>query len=142
MYQNLRFWRHFGKKEAARYLTPQQEHLYHHSLGVCQPDTMKAFNHSVEFYNALCKFCQMPQGMKLIGVNCIVCLRCQKAQCYVCHREVDSDPEFGCFHYSPDTGHLLNFIPEYCPLYSLRFFPGFSATDSNKNKKIVNFAQY
>ena len=95
---------------------------------------MKAFNHSVEFYNALCKFCQMPQGVKLIGVNRIVCLSCMKAQCHVCHCEVDSDPEFGCFHYSPDTGHLLNFIPEYCPLYSPRFFPGFSAIDSNKNK--------
>ena len=77
----------------------------------------------------------MPQGIKLLRVNHLVCLRCQKAQCYVCHCEVDSDPEFGCFHYSPDTGHLLNFIPEYCPLYSLRFFPGFSAIDSNKNKK-------
>ena len=134
-YQRLRFKRHFGEKKASQYLTSQQVHLYQHCLGICQPDTVKAFNHSVEYYDGLCKHCQEPQGVKLISVNRQVCLSCKKAQCLVCQSEVDPDPEFGCFHFSPDTGHLLGFIPEYCPLYSIGCFPGYSAINSYKNKK-------
>ena len=118
--QRQRFAKHFEPKDAYRYLTSEQEHLYEHCRRVCQPSTMKKFNHSVEYYNGLCKFCDQYRGIKLLGVNRQVCIDCSKAQCTNCHTEVDPDPEFGCFHYSPDMGSLLGFMPDYCPLYSSR----------------------
>ena len=133
-YQRLRFRKHFGEKEANNYLTSQQELLYHHCLGVCQLDTLKSFNHSVEFYDGLCSFCKKAQGVKLIGVNRQVCMNCKRGQCCICYREVNPNPEFGCFHFSPDTGHLLNFFPKYCPLYSIGSFPRYSAVNSHKHK--------
>ena len=51
-------------------------------------------------------------------MNRQVCVDCKKAQCTVCHIEVSPDPEYGCFHFSPDMGSLLRFMPDYCPLYS------------------------
>ena len=116
--QKKRFMKHFKEKDAKKYLSASQEHLHQHCLGVCQPSSIKAFNHLVESYNGLCKFCHELNGIKLIGVNRQVCLDCKKAECTVCNTEVSTDPEFGCFHYSPDRGSLLGFLPEYCPLYS------------------------
>ena len=62
-------------------------------------------------------------------------MNCKKAECTVCHDEVSPDPEFGCFHYSPDSGSLLSFMPEYCPLYSNHLFPEYQAMNHSKNKQ-------
>ena len=116
--QRQRFAKHFGHNDAMKYLTTEQIHLFEHCNSVCQPESMRTFNHSVEYYDGLCKFCSELQGIKLFGVNRQVCVKCQKAQCTICEIEVSPDPECGCFHYSPDMGSLLKFMPEYCPLYS------------------------
>ena len=118
-----------------KYITLHQEHLYLHTLEICQPESMQLLNHSIEYYDGVCQFCKESQGVKIIGVNRQVCINCKKAECLICQSEVSPDPEMGCLHYSPDTGRLLGFIPEYCPLYSNPFFPRFQALDHQKNKK-------
>ena len=64
--QRLRFKKYFSKEDAMKYITSQQEHLYYHSLGMCQAETMNEFNHSVEYDNGLCKYCNKSEGIKLI----------------------------------------------------------------------------
>ena len=133
--QKKRFYKHFKEKDARKYITSHQDHLYHHTLGICQPETMQSLNHSIEFHDGLCKFCEKPQGVKIIGVNRQVCMHCLKAQCFICNVEVSPDPEFGCFHFSPDTGSLLSFMPEYCPLYSNHNFPRYASLTYPQNQK-------
>jgi hypothetical protein len=120
--QRKRFRKHFTKENAWNYLTGHQVHLYHHTRGICQSETLKEFNHSVEYYDGLCNFCNENQGVKLVGVNRQVCLGCNRAKCTVCEIETSPNPELGCLHYSPDMGTKLGFIPGHCPLYSK---PGF-----------------
>ena len=116
--QRKRFQKHFSVKDAMRYITQQQEHLFHHTEEFCQPETMLYLNHSIEFDDGLCYSCQDLSSIKIIGVNRLVCLKCTKAHCYICKSEVSPDPSFGYLHYSPDLGSRLKFIPGYCPLYS------------------------
>ena len=118
IFQRRRFKKYFTEKHALRYLSQQQIHLYHHIDGFCQPETIKSFNHSIEFYDGLCDYCGGLKVIKLIGVNRLVCLKCKKAFCYICQTEVDPDPYLGAIHYWP-PGLTLDFIPGYCPLYSI-----------------------
>ena len=133
--QKKRFYKHFKEKGALKYITSHQDHLFYHSLGICQPESMQSLNHSIEYYDGICMFCEEPQGVKIIGVNRQVCMHCLKAQCVICNSEVSPDPEFGCFHYSPDTGFLLRFMPEFCPLYSNHNFPRDASLTYPKNQK-------
>ena len=133
--QKKRFLKHFKEKDAMKYITSHQEHLFLHTEGFCQPESMQSLNHSIEYYDGVCKFCTESLGVKIIGVNRQVCVNCKKAECVICKSEVSPDPEMGCFHYSPDSGRLLSFIPDYCPLYSNPFFPRFQATNHHKNQK-------
>ena len=150
IYQRQRFRKHFDKKNAMSYLTVHQEHLYHHTNGFCQPETMEYLNHSIEYYDGVCQFCNEKHSIKIIGVNREVCSSCNKAQCSVCNSEVSPDPEHGCLHYSPDAGGLLGFLPGYCPLYSEIYFPDFSAITWIANRKdcsicdsiSVNYPEY
>ena len=96
---------------------------------------MQEFNHSIEYTDGHCNFCLEPCGIKLIGVNRQVCLDCNKAQCIKCNCEVSPDPELGCLHYSPDAGFRLQFLPDYCPLYSIPSFPRFSALNFVTNRR-------
>ena len=118
--QRKRFRKHFKQENAMNYLTGHQEHLYHHTKGICQSETLKEFNHSVEYYDGLCNFCNEHEGVKLVGVNRQVCLGCNRAKCTMCDIETSPNPELGCLHYSPDMGTKLSFIPDHCPLYSIR----------------------
>ena len=104
------------------YNTYQQQHLYHHARGFCQPETMEFLNHSIEFVDGLCHSCLGTSAIKIIGVNRLVCLRCQKAHCYICTAEV-----------SPDGGRLLSFIPGYCHLFSMS--STFEDINKRKNQK-------
>ena len=117
--QRKRFQKHFTGKDAMKYITEQQEHLFHHTEEFCQPETMPHLNHSIELDNGLCHSCQEMSSIKIIGVNRLVCLKCTKAHCYLCKAEVSPDPSLGYLHYSPDLGSRLEFIPGYCALYSL-----------------------
>ena len=116
--QRKRFERYLTTKSTKSYLSDQQQHLYHHTEGLCQPETMTFLNHSVEFYDGLCHSCGEKTAVKIIGVNRLVCLGCKKAHCNLCKTEVSPNPEEGCFHFWP-PGCTLNFIPGYCPLYSI-----------------------
>ena len=133
--QKKRFYKHFRKEYAMKYITSSQDHVYYHTLGVCQVESMQSLNHSIQYSDGRCKFCDAHQGIKIIGVNRQVCMNCMKGQCVLCSSEVSPDPEFGCLHYSPDTGYLLSFLPDYCPLYSNHFFPQYQAINNPKNKK-------
>ena len=124
--QRKRFHKHFKHEDALNYLTGHQEHLYHHTKGICQSETLLEFNHSVEYYDGLCNFCTERQGVKLAGINRQVCLGCNRAKCTKCDSETSPNPEFGCLHYSPDMGSQLGFIPGHCPLYSNPHFPRYS----------------
>ena len=132
--QKRRFFKHFSKNTCLNYVTPHQEHLYLHTEGICQPESIQDINHSIEVYNGVCKFCSEPKGVKLIGVNRQVCIDCNKAECTVCHSEVSPDPDLGLFHYSPDTGSSLGFMKDYCPLYSNPWFPRHKALIYYKNR--------
>ena len=116
-FQYKRFKKHFNKQHAQAYMTPQQEHLFHHTRGVCQPETMSDLNHHIEYSNASCLLCNKSKAVKIIGVNRIVCLACHKAYCNVCSSEVDAEPRHGPLHFSPDKGYLLGMLG-YCPLYT------------------------
>ena len=116
-FQYKRFKKHFNKQHAQAYMTPQQEHLFHHTRGVCQPETMPDLNHNIEYSNGSCLLCNEAKAVKIIGVSRIVCLACQKAYCNVCSLEVDADPHHGPLHFSPDTGYLLGMLG-HCPLYT------------------------
>ena len=133
--QKRRFYQHFRKEYALRYITDHQIHLFLHTEGKCQPESIKDINHSIDYYDGLCKFCDQPTGIKLLGVNRQVCIGCRRAQCTQCQIEVSPDPELGCFHYSPDTGNLLAFLRDYCPLYSNPWFPKYQALTYYKNQK-------
>jgi hypothetical protein len=133
--QRQRFRKHVVPKDTLSYLTEQQEHLYHHTNGFCQPETMKYLNHSVEHYDGVCESCKIKEAIKIVGVNRQVCLSCKKAHCTICKVEVSPNPLLGYHHYSPDTGQLLNFIPGCCPLYSIYFFPDFAATNFRDNRQ-------
>jgi hypothetical protein len=124
--QRKRFRKHFKHEDALNYLTGSQEHLYHHTNGICQSETLLEFNHSVEYYDGLCNFCNERQGVKLVGINRQVCLGCNRAKCTKCDSETSPNPELGCLHYSPDMGSQLGFIPGHCPLYSNPHFPRYS----------------
>ena len=115
--QRKRFERYLTTKSTKSYLSDQQ-HLYHHTEGLCQPETMTFLNHSVEFYDGLCHSCGEKTAVNIIVVNRLVCLGCKKAHCNLCKTEVSPNPEEGCFHFWP-PGYTLNFIPGYCPLYSI-----------------------
>ena len=67
--QKKRFFNYFTKEDASKYLTAHQEHLYQHTLGICQPESMQMLNHSIEYDNGDCQFCNHSQGVKIIGVN-------------------------------------------------------------------------
>jgi hypothetical protein len=118
--QRKRFHKQFDKKDALSYLTPAQVHLYHHTNGFCQPESI--YNHCIESYDGHCEFCSENDAVKILGVNRLVCLSCNKAQCVLCKTEVSSDPCLGPLHYYTsyysDTGCLLRSLPDYCPLYS------------------------
>jgi len=132
--QRKRFRKHFTQQNALDYLTDHQVHLYHHTRGICQSETLKGFNHSVEYYDGFCNFCNQKQGVKLVGVNRQVCLSCNRAKCTICEIETSPNPELGCFHYSPDCGFKLGFIPGHCPLYSKPGFPSYSFLACITNK--------
>ena len=116
--QRKRFKKFFPENAVKSYLTEQQEHLYDHSEGFCQPLTMKYLNHSVESYDVVCENCREPTAVKIIGINRSVCLKCNKAHCFVCKTEVSPDPHLGPLHFWP-AGFPLEFIPGFCPLYSI-----------------------
>ena len=105
--QYKRFRKYFHQKHSLAYFTPEQEHLFHHTRGFCQPHTMVELNHSIEYSDGKCIFCVYNTAVKIIGVNRIVCLSCNKPYCLVCSTEVDSDPGLGAIHFSPDDGTLL-----------------------------------
>ena len=117
-FQYKRFKKYFQQKHASAYFTPEQEHLFNHTRGFCQPHTMVELNHCIEYMDGKCIFCVHNTAVKIIGVNKIVCLSCNKAYCLVCTTEVDPDPILGVVHFSPDDGTLLSFIPGRCPLYT------------------------
>ena len=117
-FQYKRFKKYFQQKHASAYFTPEQEHLFNHTRGFCQPHTMVELNHCIEYMDGKCIFCVHNTAVKIIGVNKIVCLSCNKAYCLVCTTEVDPDPVLGVVHFSPDDGTLLSFIPGRCPLYT------------------------
>ena len=131
--QRKRFRKHFTVEHAMAYITEQQEHLYHHTTGICQPETMPYLNHSIEFDNGLCYYCNGNTCIKIIGVNRLVCLGCKKAHCSICKAKVSPDPSYGYRHFSPDSGYLLGFLPGYCPLYSL--FPNDLRSRNSRNLK-------
>ena len=116
--QRKRFQKYLTEKATCAYLSEQQQHLYHHTKGFCQPETMTFLNHSVEYYEGLCHSCGKSTSIKIIGVNRLVCLSCKKAHCHLCKAEVSPNPEEGCFHFWP-PGTSLDFIPGFCPLYSI-----------------------
>ena len=116
--QRKRFKKYFPENAAKSYLTEQQEHLFDHVEGFCRPDTMKYLNHSVESYDNVCENCGEPTAVKIIGINRSVCLKCNKAHCFVCKVEVSPDPHLGPLHFWP-SGFPLDFIPGFCPLYSI-----------------------
>ena len=119
--QRQRFYKTFSNRRIyieMSFITQQQKHLYYHTQGFCQPETMPDLNHSVEFYDGLCVSCNKLCAIKLIDVNRLVCLQCEKAYCNLCKCEVSPNPFLGYLHFSPDRGHLLGFLPGYCPLYS------------------------
>ena len=120
--QRQRFRKHFKHEDALKYITGHQEHLYHHTMGICQSGTLLDFNHSVEFYDGLCNFCNERKGVKLVGINRQVCLGCNRAKCTKCGSETSPNPYLGCLHYSPDMGSKLGFLPGHCPLYSIPHF--------------------
>ena len=131
--QRQRFKRYLTEKVTFSYLSQQQQHLYHHTTGFCQPETMKFLNHSIEFYDGVCHSCGEKTAVKIVGVNRLVCLSCNKAHCKLCLAEVSSNPEEGCFHYWP-PGACLDFLPGFCPLYSI--YPAdYSSVNSIDNKK-------
>ena len=132
--QKKRFYKHFTKAHALNYITSHQDHLFLHTEGECQPESIKDINHSIEHCDSKCQFCKEPQGVKIIGVNRLVCLSCKRAECTVCNCEVSPDPELGCFHYSPDSGGSLGFL-NYCPLYSNPWFPHHDALHYHKNRR-------
>ena len=116
--QRQRFRKFLLARDILSYLSKPQEHLFHHSSGFCQPETIKYLNHSVEYDDGACESCDDHKSVKLVGVNRLVCTSCHKAHCTVCKSEVSPNPLLGYLHYSPDTGHKLGFLPGYCPLYS------------------------
>ena len=137
VYQRQRFREYLSRKDTMSYLCEKQEHLYHHTHGFCQPESMSSLNHSIEFYDGLCNACGETTAVKISGVNRLVCSTCSKAHCYICQIEVSPNPEHGCLHFWPN-GCSLNFIPGYCPLYSfqpLQPMYGFADWDSLLNKK-------
>lgn len=138
-FQHKRFRKHFRREHALAYVTSQQEHLFHHSQGVCQPETMENLNHCIEYSNGNCLFCKKDTTVKIIGVNRVVCLACNKAHCYVCETEVDADPYCGLLHYSPDEGRLLGFLPGYCPLYTKdRYYKDLWSTNTIRSNEYEN----
>ena len=80
--QRKRFKKYFKPKQAMSYINHQQEHLFFHTLGFCQPETMSYLNHSIEFEDGLCNYCDGMTCIKIIGVNRLVCLKCKRAHCY------------------------------------------------------------
>ena len=52
--QRKRFHKQFDKKDALSYLTPAQVHLYHHTNGFCQPESI--YNHCIESYDGHLSF--------------------------------------------------------------------------------------
>ena len=108
IYQRKRFKKHYTRFNVRNFITPQQEHLWHHMQEFCQPETVSKFNHSVQYYDGHCKLCKHETALKLIGVNKIVCLHCKKAICSVCKKRVSPNPYLGYQHYTPGS----------CPLYS------------------------
>ena len=127
IFQRRRFHKHFDKKDALSYLNSAQVHLYHHTNGFCQTESIKYFNHRIESYDGLCEFCNNSTTVKIMGVNRLVCTSCKKAQCFMCKTEVSPDPRMGPLHYytkhNSDTGFLLRSLPNYCPLYSSDLLP-------------------
>ena len=63
-FQYKRFKKHFNKQHAQAYMTPQQEHLFHHTRGVCQPETMPDLNHNIEYSNGSCLLCNEDKAVK------------------------------------------------------------------------------
>ena len=108
IYQRKRFRKHFTRSNVRALITPQQEHLWHHTKEFCQPETMPKFNHSVQYYDGHCKLCKHETAVKIIAVNRIVCMNCKKAICSVCKKRVSPNPYLGYQHYTPGS----------CPLYS------------------------
>jgi hypothetical protein len=139
IFQRRRFHKHFDKNDALSYLTSPQEHLYHHTNGFCQTESIEFFNHRIESYDSVCKFCTQNSAVKILGVNRLVCTRCNKAQCWICKTEVSPDPRMGHLHYYTrpfsDTGLLLKSIPNYCPLYSNNLLPNSRRIEVNKKAK-------
>ena len=124
--QRKRFKKCFTRKHAMSYINHQQEHLYFHTMDICQPETMRYLNHSVEFDDGLCYNCNDLSCIKIIGVNRLVCIHCKKAHCFICKVEVSADPSLGYRHYS--------LIPGYCSIYSI--FPNdFASINSKVNQK-------
>ena len=137
--QKKRFYRHFKKEDAWKYITSHQDHLFYHTLGLCQAESIKSMNHSIEYYNGICILCNAPHGIKIIGVNRQVCMNCMKAQCVLCSSEVSPDPEFGCLHYSPDSGSLLSFCQDTVPSILTIAFPDPRLLQIQKIRKTVKF---
>ena len=140
IFQRKRFKKYFIAKRAMSYITHQQEHLYFHTMDFCQPETMQYLNHSVEFDDGLCNNCNKLSCIKIIGVNRSVCTYCKKAHCFICNIEVSADPSLGYLHYSPDKCGQLDFIPGYCPLYSIfpHDFASFNSKVHQKECKICH----
>ena len=78
IYQRHRFRNYIAKEEILSYRSQAQEHLYHHTNGFCQPQTMSYLNHSVDFYDGICDSCSEASAIEIIGLNRTVCLRCSK----------------------------------------------------------------
>ena len=64
--QRQRFKKYLSEKATASYLSDQQQHLYHHTEGCCQPETMKFLNHSIEYYNGIWYSCDETTAIKII----------------------------------------------------------------------------
>lgn len=114
--QRQRFRKFLLARDILSYLSKPQEHLFHHSTGFCQPETIKYLNHSVEYDDGACESCDDHKPVKLVGVNRLVCTSCHKAHCTVCKSEVSPNPLLGYLHYSPDTGHKLFLAIALCIL--------------------------
>ena len=121
---NKYFWNMTPHRNPMSYVTPEQEHLYKHSQGYCQAETMANLNHAIEFDDGVCDNCQESKAVKIIDVNRIVCLGCMNAYCFICKLQVSSDPFKGYLHYyTAETKSLLGPTPGFCSLYTTSSLP-------------------
>ena len=96
------------------FTTDEAFHLYHHSVGKCDQNTVFSGRHSIQQSNEVCKTCASP-AYKLSSCNKVQCVRssCGMTHCYKCQIKVSSNPlkDFEHFYLN------IALMPGMCPLF-------------------------